>query len=86
MYDAPAQTLIDVDNSRNLSADLSSATASSINDLRRAFRLQEWLERNARGGARYIEIITAHFGVRSSHARLQRPEFLGGSSTPHYHK
>ena len=71
-----------IDNSGNLSADLSQATASSINDLRRAFRLQEWLERNARGGARYIEIITAHFGVRSSDARLQRPEFLGGSSTP----
>lgn len=63
-------------------ADLSNATASSINDLRRAFRLQEWLERNARGGARYIEIIMAHFGVRSSDARLQRPEFLGGSATP----
>jgi hypothetical protein len=63
-------------------ADLSDATASSINDLRRAFRLQEWLERNARGGARYIEIIMAHFGVKSSDARLQRPEFLGGSSTP----
>lgn len=63
-------------------ADLSNATASSINDLRRAFRLQEWLERNARGGARYIEIIMSHFGVRSSDARLQRPEFLGGSATP----
>ena len=80
--DLPSTTLLDIDNSHNLSADLSSATASSINDLRRAFRLQEWLERNARGGARYIEIITAHFGVRSSDARLQRPEFLGGSSTP----
>jgi hypothetical protein len=63
-------------------ADLTDATASSINDLRRAFRLQEWLERNARGGARYIEVIMAHFGVKSSDARLQRPEFLGGSSTP----
>ena len=63
-------------------ADLSGATAASINELRRAFRLQEWLERNARGGTRYIEIIMAHFGVRSSDARLQRPEFLGGSSTP----
>ena len=62
--------------------DLSDATASSINDLRRAFRLQEWLERNARGGSRYIEVILAHFGVQSSDARLQRPEFLGGSSTP----
>ena len=63
-------------------ADLSQASASSINDLRRAFRLQEWLERNARGGSRYIEIIMAHFGVKSSDSRLQRPEFLGGSATP----
>ena len=78
----PTPEYVDWDNSKSLSADLSNATASSINDLRRAFRLQEWLERNARGGARYIEIITAHFGVRSSDARLQRPEFLGGSSTP----
>ena len=78
----PNSVDITFDNSLSLSADLSQATASSINDLRRAFRLQEWLERNARGGARYIEIITAHFGVRSSDARLQRPEFLGGSSTP----
>ena len=78
----PSSTFINIDNSESLFADLSTATASSINDLRRAFRLQEWLERNARGGARYIEIITAHFGVRSSDARLQRPEFLGGSSTP----
>eukprot|EP00481_Brizalina_sp_1-RS-2013_P000722 TRINITY_DN181_c0_g1_i10.p1 TRINITY_DN181_c0_g1~~TRINITY_DN181_c0_g1_i10.p1 ORF type:complete len:494 (+),score=106.69 TRINITY_DN181_c0_g1_i10:106-1482(+) len=78
----PSNTYLDFDNSKDLVADLSQATASSINDLRRAFRLQEWLERNARGGARYIEIITAHFGVRSSDARLQRPEFLGGSSTP----
>jgi hypothetical protein len=82
LADIPTDTFINVDNSLSLQADLSTATASSINDLRRAFRLQEWLERNARGGARYIEIITAHFGVRSSDARLQRPEFLGGSSTP----
>jgi hypothetical protein len=80
--DIPSSTNLDIDSSSNYLADLSQATASSINDLRRAFRLQEWLERNARGGARYIEIITAHFGVRSSDARLQRPEFLGGSSTP----
>lgn len=50
----------------------------TINDLRKAFKLQEWLERSARGGARYIEQILAHFGVRSSDARLQRPEYLGG--------
>lgn len=56
--------------------------ATTINDLRRAFRLQEWLEKNARGGARYIESILSHFGVRSSDARLQRPEYLGGSKQP----
>ena len=78
--DAGASANLDITSTHV--ADLSNATASSINDLRRAFRLQEWLERNARGGARYIEIIMAHFGVRSSDARLQRPEFLGGSATP----
>lgn len=71
-----------LDITNHTEVDLSDATASSINDLRRAFRLQEWLERNARGGSRYIEVILAHFGVQSSDARLQRPEFLGGSATP----
>lgn len=70
------------DITNHTEVDLTDATASSINDLRRAFRLQEWLERNARGGSRYIEVILAHFGVQSSDARLQRPEFLGGSATP----
>lgn len=56
--------------------------ASSINDLRRALKLQEWLEKNARGGTRYIEAILSHFGVQSSDARLSRPEFLGGSVEP----
>jgi len=55
---------------------------TSINDLRRAFRLQEFLEKNARGGARYTEVVLSHFGVKSSDARLQRPEFIGGSKTP----
>ncbi len=53
-----------------------------INDLRKAVRLQEWLEKSARGGARYIEAILSHFGVRSSDSRLQRPEYLGGGSQP----
>lgn len=56
--------------------------ATTINDLRRAFRLQEWLERNALGGTRYIEHILAHFGVRSSDARLQRPEYITGVKMP----
>ncbi|AZL83022.1 major capsid protein [Apis mellifera associated microvirus 36] len=55
---------------------------TTINDLRRAVRLQEWLEKNARGGARYIEQILHHFGVTSSDARLQRPEYLGGGKQP----
>lgn len=55
---------------------------STINDLRRAIKIQEWLERAARGGSRYIEAILSHFGVRSSDARLQRPEYLGGGKSP----
>lgn len=62
-------------------ADLSSATSISINDLRTAFQIQRLLERDARGGTRYIEIILAHFGVVSPDARLQRPEFLGQATT-----
>lgn len=73
---------VNLDMSENHFVDLSTATASTINDLRRAFKLQEWLELNARGGSRYIETILAHFGVRSSDARLQRPEFLGGGMSP----
>lgn len=71
-----------LDPNGTLYADLSQATASSINDLRRAFRLQEWLEKNARGGSRYTESILVHFGVKSSDARLQRPEYLGGGVSP----
>lgn len=55
---------------------------TTINDLRRAFKLQEWLERNARGGTRYIENILAHFGVKSSDKRLQRPEYICGAKSP----
>lgn len=54
----------------------------TITEFRRAFRLQEWMERSAVGGSRYIEQILAHFGVRSSDARLQRPEYLCGLKNP----
>lgn len=56
--------------------------ATTINDLRRAFKLQEWLEKNARGGTRYIENILVHFGIRSSDKRLQRPEYITGTKAP----
>ena len=65
-----------------LEADLSSATAATINSLRQAFQMQKLLERDARGGTRYTEIIKAHFGTVSPDYRLQRPEYLGGGSTP----
>lgn len=63
-------------------ADLQNATAATINTIRQAVMVQQWMERNARAGARYVESILAHFGVRSSDARLQRPEFLGGGRSP----
>nr|QJB18741.1 MAG: major capsid protein [Microvirus sp.] len=56
--------------------------AANINDLRTAIKVQEWLEKNARGGSRYIESILAHFGVMTPDARLQRPEYLGGGRQP----
>lgn len=59
-----------------------SAGSTTINNLRRAIKLQEFLERNARGGTRYIEHILAHFGVKSSDSRLQRPEYITGVKTP----
>lgn len=61
-------------------ADLSTAKPISINDLRQAFQIQKLYERDARGGTRYTEILRSHFGVISPDARLQRPEYLGGSS------
>ena len=63
-------------------ADLADATASTINSIRNSFQIQRLLERDARGGSRYTEIIRSHFGVVSPDARLQRPEYLGGGSAP----
>ena len=65
-----------------LVADLNNATAATINKLREAFQIQKLLERDARGGTRYIEILKAHFGVTSPDSRLQRPEYLGGGHIP----
>lgn len=66
----------------NIRADLSNATAATINQLRQAFQIQKLLERDARGGTRYTEIVRSHFGVVSPDARLQRSEYLGGGSSP----
>jgi hypothetical protein len=63
-------------------ADLSSATAATINQIREAFQVQRLYERDARGGTRYTEIVRSHFGVSSPDQRLQRPEYLGGGRAP----
>ena len=62
-------------------ADLSSATAATINQIREAFQIQKLYEKDARGGTRYTEILRSHFGVESPDSRLQRPEYLGGGTT-----
>lgn len=65
----------------NIYADLSTATAATINSLRQSFQIQRMLERDARGGTRYTEVVHSHFGVVSDDARMQRPEYLGGGSS-----
>ena len=62
--------------------DPSASITATINDLRESVQVQRLLERDARGGTRYAEIVQSHFGVVSPDARLQRPEYLGGSSVP----
>lgn len=62
--------------------NLTSDGVININELRLAFAAQRFLERNARGGSRYVELLLSHFGVRSPDARLQRPEYLGGNRAP----
>ena len=66
----------------NLYASLGSASLGTINELRLAFQMQRIYEKDARGGTRYTEILKNHFGVTSPDARLQRPEYLGGSRIP----
>lgn len=69
-------------NYPNITADLSNATAATINQLRQAFQIQRMYEKDARGGTRYTEVIKAHFNVTSPDARLQRPELLSVGSSP----
>ena len=66
----------------NNTVDLSSASTFNVADLRLAFQIQKWMERNARAGARYTESLQAHFGVSPRDERLQRPEYIGGSKSP----
>lgn len=78
----PGSNDINIDVSGQHYVDLGEGNSTSINDLRTAFSLQQWLEKNARAGSRYVEFLLSHFNVRSSDARLQRPEYLGGDKSP----
>ena len=69
-------------NTDPLVANLDEAASTTVNDLRRSFALQRWLEKSMRMGERYAEQLLSRFGVKSSDARLQRPEFLGGGKLP----
>lgn len=71
-----------LETSNTLEADLSKASSATINDLRTSFAVQRWLEKSARGGYRYVEQLLHRFGVKSSDARLQRAEYLGGGKMP----
>lgn len=77
----PADNYLKLDLN-NLYADLNNATASTINALRTAWAIQEFYERQASGGSRYIEFLSNIFGVKSSDARLQRAEYVGGTRIP----
>lgn len=66
---------------QRISGSLTLYNSATINDLRDAFQIQKMLERDARGGTRYTEVIKSHFGVTSPDARLQRPEYLGGGTS-----
>jgi hypothetical protein len=81
-YGAGTGAVIPSDSINNLYADLSEATSATINQLRLAFATQKFLEKQARSGSRYIEVIKGHFNVTSPDARLQRPEYCGGGSSP----
>ena len=76
-----ASNYLSIDPNGGLYADLTNATAATINSLRQAIQIQGLLELDMRGGTRYVELLQAHFGVTSPDFRLQRPEYLGGGQS-----
>jgi hypothetical protein len=66
----------------NIYADLSNATAATVNDVREAIQIQRLLERDMRSGTRYPEILASHYGVRNFYDLAYRPQYLGGGSSP----
>jgi hypothetical protein len=76
-----SSNVVPTGTAHSLYADLSTATAATVNELREAFQVQGLLERDARGGTRYKEILYSHFNVTSPDMRLDRPEYLGGGKS-----
>ena len=78
-----ASTSVNAQSTANTDAELVAlSTAFNVADLRLAFQISRWQERNARAGSRYTEFLHAHFGVFPRDDRLQRPEYIGGSKSP----
>lgn len=74
--------IVDLPNTLNGSVNLANASTFDVSDLRLAFQIQKWQERNARGGVRYTEFLQSHFGVSPRDDRLQRPEQIGFTTSP----
>lgn len=79
-YDTNSTNMYNVLN--NNQVDFSDAATFDVSDLRLAFQVQRWMERNARSGVRYTEFLKAHFGVSPRDERLDRPEYIGGTKAP----
>lgn len=82
LTDAQLRVRLGSDILNNNQIDLSKLVTFDVADLRLAFQVQKWMERNARSGARYTEFLRSHFGVSPRDERLQRPEYIGGSKSP----
>lgn len=67
---------------QSMQANLAGATGPTVNLFRQYFQTQKFMERQARGGTRYTELILSHFGVRPPDYRLDRPEYIGGGKIP----
>lgn len=79
---APDGTWPAQDTGISLYADLSNAVGATVNQLRQAFAIQKYYEKDALFGSRYIESVRAHFGVVNPDFRVQRSEYLGGKRIP----
>lgn len=78
----PSVTYLGTGEQVGLYTDLSQAVGATVNQLRQAFAIQKFYEKQAMGGSRYIEMVKSHFNVTNPDFRMQRPEYLGGKRIP----